>query len=109
MPLTCTRSMSLTCSIFGSRRPSMLFNRPANLILGAITAITGVVFLSLSAAGIVIPVELIPSIGVAEGAIIAVVAYQPPTLNPGDTINVVTPAAQPNQVQTVAVSSTPKA
>ena len=87
----------------------ILFGRPANLILGAITALTGVVVIALGAAGIVIPVELVAAIGVAEGAIIAVVAYQPPTLNPGDTISVVTPAAQPNQVQTVAVNATPKA
>ena len=82
----------------------MIAGRPTNLWLGAITALTGVLFIGLSAAGIVVPAELIASIGVAEGAVIAIVAYQPPTLNPGDTYSVVTPAAQPNQVQVAAVN-----
>ena len=82
----------------------MLLGRPANLILGAITGILNVVFLSLGASGINIPPEIIAAVNLAAAAIIGVVAYQPPTLNPGDTYSVVTPAAQPNQVQVAAVN-----
>lgn len=36
------------------------------------------------------------------GALIALVAYQPPTLNPGDTFHINTPPGEPNAVTTVA-------
>jgi hypothetical protein len=41
-------------------------------------------------------------INIALAAIISVIAYQPPTLNPGQQFNVTTAQGQPNYVTTVA-------
>ena len=43
------------------------------------------------------------AVNIAAAAVIGLVAYQPPTLNVGDTISVVTPAPAPNQTQTIAL------
>lgn len=51
---------------------------------------------------IVIPSAVVAGVVLAFGAIIALIANQPPTLNPGDTFNVTTPSGQPNSVTTVA-------
>jgi hypothetical protein len=51
---------------------------------------------------IIIPSAIVAGVVLAFGAVIALVANQPPTLAPGDTFNVTTPAGQPNVVTTVA-------
>ena len=80
----------------------MIFNRPANLILGAFTAVFNVVVLVLSSQGNPIDPAVVAAVNIAAAAIITLIAYQPPTLNPGDTFNVTTPAGQPTFVTTVA-------
>ncbi len=81
----------------------MIFGRPVNLILGAFTAIFSAVVIVLAALvpPVVIPAVVVGAVNLAVGAIIALVANQPPTLNPGDTVNVTTPAGQPNITKTV--------
>ena len=80
----------------------MIFGRPQNVILGAFTALFNVVVIALSAEGISLDPLFVAAINVAAASIIGVIAYQPPTLNPGDTFNVVTPPGQPSAVTTVA-------
>lgn len=80
----------------------MIFNRPPNLILGAFTAVFNVVVLVLASSGIVIEPGVTAAVNLAAGAVITVIAYQPPTLNPGDTFTVQTPAGEPNYETTVA-------
>lgn len=80
----------------------MIWNRPPNLILGAFTAVFNVIVLVLAAQGIAIEPAVTAAVNLAAGSVIAVIAYQPPTLNPGDTFNVATPAGQPNFETTVA-------
>ena len=82
----------------------MFLGRPTNLWLGAFTAILGAVVLVLAALQppVIIPGTVVGALGIAFGALIGLVANQPPTLNPGQTFNVTTPAGQPNVVTTVA-------
>jgi len=82
----------------------MILGRPTNLILGAFTAVLGAIVLVLASLTppIIIPGTVVGALGIAFGAIIGLVANQPPTLNPGQTFNVTTPAGQPNVVTTVA-------
>ena len=80
----------------------MVFGRPQNLILGAVTALFNVVILVLKASGTEVPPEIVAAVNVALAAVITLIAYQPPTLNPGDTLNVTTPAGMPTAVTTVA-------
>ena len=83
----------------------MIFGRPTNLILGAFTSVFSAVVIILAALQppIIIPSVVVGAVGVAFGAIIALVANQPPTLNPGDTLHVTTPAGQPTATTTVAI------
>ena len=87
----------------------MILGRPTNLILGAITALFNLVILVLAALEppIIIPAVVVGAANLAIGAVIALIANQPPTVNPGSTINVVTPASAPNQTQTVSVQAIP--
>ena len=80
----------------------MIFGRPQNLILGALTALFNVVILALKASGTEVPPEIVAGVNVALAAIITLIAYQPPTLTPGDTLNITTLAGQPTAVTTVA-------
>ena len=80
----------------------MIWGRPPNLILGAFAATFNVVVLVLAARGIVIDPGITAAVNIAAASIIAVVAYQPPTLNPGDTFKVSTPEGQPNATTIVA-------
>ena len=80
----------------------MILGRPSNLILGAFTALFNVVALVAGSSGHPIEPAIIAAVNLAAGAVIAVIAYQPPTLNPGDTFNVTTPAGQPTYQTTVA-------
>ena len=82
----------------------MIFGRPQNLVLAAVTGVFNVIVLVLAALvpPIVIPAVVVGAVNLALAAIIAVVAYQPPTLLPGDTFTVQTPKGQPNYETTVA-------
>ncbi len=81
----------------------MIFGRPVNLILGAFTAIFSAVVIVLAALEppIVIPAVVVGAVNLAVGALIALVANQPPTVNAGDTVTVVQPGATPNTTTTV--------
>jgi DNA-binding transcriptional LysR family regulator len=74
----------------------MILGRPANLVLGAITAIINLAFLVAGQAGVTITPELVAAVNIAAGAVVALVAGQPPTLNPGDPYTVVTPTSGAN-------------
>lgn len=82
----------------------MILGRPTNLWLGVVTAGTG--FLSVTAVAFGADPTLVANIAGAGagvlGAIVALVAGQAPTINSGDTVNVVTPAGEPNRTVTVA-------
>jgi hypothetical protein len=80
----------------------VILGRPQNVALGAATAIFNVVALILASQGHPIEPTLYAGINLALAAIIAFVAYQPPTLNPGQTFNVTTPAGQPAYQTVVA-------
>jgi hypothetical protein len=83
----------------------MIFRRPPNLVLGAITATFNAVVLALAA--LTPPVEIdagvVGAINLAAAAIIALIANAPPTLAPGDRYNVSTPAGIADVSRTVAV------
>ena len=80
----------------------MIWGRPQNLILGAITALFNVVILALKASGTEVPPEIVAAVNVALAAVITLIAYQPPTLNPGDSFTVQTATGTPNYQTTVA-------
>jgi hypothetical protein len=85
----------------------MIWGRPPNLILGAFTATFNVIVLAAAAQGIIVDPGLTAAVNLAAGAIIAVIAYQPPTLAPGDTYKTATPAGEPNYVSIVAEPPAP--
>lgn len=82
----------------------MIKGRPTNLWLGLVTAIAGAVSSTLLVAGVdpAIVATLLGGYTGVAGAVIALVAYLPPTLSPGDTFKIQTPAGQPNFETTVA-------
>jgi hypothetical protein len=91
----------------------MIFGRPTNLWLGLLTAIQGAMAVTFVALGA--DPTIVATIGGAWagafGAVILVVAGQPPTVNEGDTINVITPPGSDNYQQTTArtpVQKTPE-
>jgi len=86
----------------------MIWGRPTNLWLGVVTAVAGFVSVMALTAGVdpVLVAQLTAGGTAVMGSVIALVAYQPPTLNPGDTFHVVTPEGQPNATTTVAIPPT---
>lgn len=82
----------------------MIAGRPTNLWLGLATAIAGALGTTLLVLGVdpAIVAQLVSAYAGVAGAVIALVAGQPPTLNPGDTFTVQTPKGQPNYETTVA-------
>ncbi len=86
----------------------MILGRPTNLWLGFLTSATSLVALLIVTLGHV-DGELVATVTAAvtlvEGALIALISGQPPTVNSGDTVKVVTqtPAGQPNTVTTTTV------
>lgn len=76
----------------------MIFGRPVNLWLGLSTAIVGAI--SVTAVTLGADPAIVANVSGAwagvVGAIILVVANQPPTLNPGDTFTIKTPGDAPN-------------
>jgi hypothetical protein len=82
----------------------MIRGRPTNLWLGLTTSVFGAIGVTLIVLGVdpaVVGTLISAYTGVA-GAVITVIAGQPPTLNPGDQINVTTPKGQPTATATVA-------
>ena len=87
----------------------MIFGRPTNLWLGVVTAgVSGLSFVLLTAG---VDPSVVAGVGAAVtgllGAVIALVAYQPPTLVPGDTYTIQTPKGEPNYAATVATPPNP--
>lgn len=85
----------------------MIFGRPTNLWTGLATALVG--FLSILAVTVLkydptIVAQLSGAGALLLGALISLVANQPPTINSGGTVNVTTPAGQPNASATVSVA-----
>ncbi len=81
----------------------MIFGRPTNLWLGLVSALSG----AIAATAIVLGADG-ETVGILAGvwsavvgACILIIANQPPTVNSGTTVNVVTPADQPNRAITV--------
>lgn len=83
----------------------MILGRPTNMWIGLTTAAAALIqVLIITLAPEVNPVSVATVLGSVTaflGVFIAFVAGQPPTLNPGDTINVTTPAGAPNDTRTV--------
>jgi hypothetical protein len=81
----------------------MILGRPTNLWLGAFTSIFSAVVIVLAALQppIIIPSIVVGAVGIAVGATIALIANQPPTVNAGSTVNVVTPGDSPNIAKVV--------
>lgn len=86
----------------------MIFGRPINLWLGFTTALVG--FVSVTAVTIGADPQIVATIAGSGsgvlGAVIALVAGQPPTVNAGDTVKVTTPAGQPNATTTLDLAPT---
>lgn len=83
----------------------MIFGRPVNLVLGAFTGIFNVIVLIATSQGSTLfTPELVAAINIAAGALITLIATQPPTVNSGDKVTVTTPSGQPNATATVGVT-----
>jgi hypothetical protein len=74
----------------------VLFGRPVNLIVGAFAAVFNVGVLVGGNFGYVLDASLVAAINVAFAAVVALIANQPPVVNPGDTVTVKPPAGQPD-------------
>jgi hypothetical protein len=86
----------------------MILGRPTNLWLGFLTSATSLVALLVVTLGHAdgdVVATVAAAITLVEGAFIALVAGQPPTVNSGDTVKVVTqtPQGQPNTVTPTTV------
>lgn len=80
----------------------MILGRPTNLILGAFTALFNVIVLVATQAGnTFFTPELVAAINIAAAALITLVANQAPTVNEGDTVNVITPPGMENKAVTM--------
>jgi hypothetical protein len=82
----------------------VILGRPINLVIAAFQSVLAVIVLILGTLvpPIVIPSAVVAGVVLAFGAVIALVANQPPTLNPGDTFQTVTAPGTPNYTTTVA-------
>ncbi len=83
----------------------MILGRPTNLWSGLVVAAVSLVSIIVMQIYPDVDSEVVATIGAGVtlflGSVIAIVANQPPTVNSGDTVNVVTPAGQPNTSVTV--------
>ena len=82
----------------------MILGRPTNLWLGLMTAAAGFVTVTAITMGAdpTVVANLVGAGAGVMGAIIALVANQPPTINQGDAVNVITPQGEPNKTVTVS-------
>ena len=88
----------------------MILGRPTNLWLGFLTTVTSLVALLavvVAKADGEVVATVVTSVTLVEGAAITLIAGQPPTLNPGDQYNVVTPTGQPNVAKVANTNVTP--
>lgn len=76
----------------------MIFGRPTNLWTGLVTSVIGLATLLAITSGAdpVTVAQVAGSVTVVAGAIISLVANQPPTVNEGDRVHVITPPDQEN-------------
>lgn len=79
----------------------MIFGRPINQIIAAVSAVLNLLVIAAAQAGIVITAELVAALNAAILAVVTLVAGQAPTVAEGTTVNVVTPAGEPNKTVTV--------
>lgn len=86
----------------------MIRGRPINLWLGVVTAGSGVAAILLITAGLdpVFVAQLLGSLTAFLGAIIALIAGQPPSVNPGGAVVVHTSNGQPDAHATLDVGAT---
>jgi hypothetical protein len=84
----------------------MILGRPTNLWTGALTSIIGLVTVTLIATGAdpVLVGQISGALTGALGAIVLLVANQPPTIQSGGSVTVTTPAGQPNATATLDVA-----
>jgi hypothetical protein len=85
----------------------MIFGRPTNLWIGFITAGVGFVSTTAIVAFHLDPVAVATIAGSATGvlgALVALVAIQPPTVQAGDRVNVHTPNGDPNSSAALVVT-----
>ena len=82
----------------------MIFGRPTNLWNGLIVAAVSLVSIVVMQLMPDVDGEVVATVGAAVtlflGTVISLVANQAPTVNSGDTVNVVTPAGVPNRTIT---------
>lgn len=87
----------------------MIAGRPTNLWLGLATAIQGAIAVTLISLGY--DAQIVGTIagawGAVFGALILVIAAQPPTLRPGDAYTVQTPSGDPNVSKIANTNVTP--
>lgn len=81
----------------------MILGRPTNLWLGVVSAALATLQIILVQLGYdaTAVATILGAVGLLLGAIIALIANQPPTVAPGSTVNVQTPAGQDNRTVTV--------
>ena len=87
----------------------MILGRPTNLWTGLVTSVIGLVTILAIQAGFD-PVTVGTTAGAVTllaGAVISLVANQPPTLNPGDAYTVLTPTGAPNVSKVANTNVTP--
>ena len=82
----------------------MIFGRPTNLWNGLVVAAVSLVSIVVMQLAPDVDSEVVATIGAATslflGAVIAIIANGPATVNEGDTVNVVTPQGAPNRTLT---------
>ena len=83
----------------------MILGRPTNLWNGLVVAAVSLVSIVVMQLLPDVDSVVVATIGAAStlflGSVIAIVANGAPTVNAGDTVNVVTPAGEPNRAVTV--------
>jgi hypothetical protein len=81
----------------------VILGRPVNMAVALIGGIFNVL-IAFNVGGFNPTAVQIGVVNILILAVVGFVAWSPPTLNPGDKINVVSPSPAPNQVQVVAVN-----
>ena len=89
----------------------MILGRPVNLWNGLVVAAVSLVSIVIMQLWPDVDSEVVATIAAAVtlflGSVIAIVANQPPTLNPGDPYHVITPADRPTAEKIANTNMTP--
>ena len=89
----------------------MIFGRPPTLWLGLVTAGTAfaqvVIVTAIPEANPAQVATILGALALLLGALIALIANQPPTLNVGDKYVVTTPSGDPNVTKVANTNTTP--